>query len=50
MASAFADRERVDRELERIVKVHSSGTRPAESVHDEVVEAIAEVDIDVSDR
>lgn len=40
MASAFAERERVDREFERIVEVHSSGTRPAESVHDEVVEAL----------
>lgn len=50
MAAAFAERERADRELEQIVEVHSSGTRPAESVHDEVVEAMAEVDIDVSDR
>ena len=50
MAAAFAERERADRELERVVEVHSSGTRPAESVHDEVVEAMAEVDIDVSDR
>jgi len=50
MAAAFAERERADRELERVVEVRSSGTRPAESVHDEVVEAMAEVDIDVSDR
>ena len=50
MASAFAERERAVRELERIVEVHSSGTRPAENVHDEVVEAMAEIDIDVSDR
>lgn len=50
MAAAFAERERVDRELGPIVDVHSSGTRPAESVHDEVVEAMAEIDIDVSER
>lgn len=50
MAAAFAERERAARELEPVVEIHSSGTRPAESVHDEVVEAMAEIDIDVSDR
>lgn len=50
MAAAFAERERAARELESIVEIHSSGTRPAENVHDEVVEAMAEIDIDVSDR
>jgi protein-tyrosine-phosphatase len=50
MAAAFAERERATRGFESIVEIHSAGTRPAERVHDEVVEAMAEIDIDVSDR
>ncbi len=50
MAAAFAERERDERGLEEVVEVHSGGTDPAETVHDEVVRAMAEVDIDISDR
>jgi protein-tyrosine-phosphatase len=50
MAAAFAEREASERGLEDVVEIHSAGTRPADAVHDTVVEAMAEVDIDVSDR
>lgn len=50
MAAAFAERESAERELEELVDVESGGTDPADSVHEEVVEAMAEVGIDISDR
>ncbi|MFW6385161.1 MAG: low molecular weight phosphatase family protein [Halodesulfurarchaeum sp.] len=50
MAAGFARRERRERNLEDVVEINSAGTSPADSVHDVVVEAMAEVDIDVSDR
>lgn len=50
IAAAFAERERRRRELEDVVEIHSAGTRPADTVHEEVIEAMAEVDIDVSDN
>ncbi|OYR41477.1 MULTISPECIES: low molecular weight phosphatase family protein [unclassified Halorubrum] len=50
MATAFAERERSRRGLEDTVHVLTGGTQPAEEVHPEVVEAMAEVDIDLSDR
>jgi protein-tyrosine-phosphatase len=50
MAAAFAEREASERGLEDVVEIHSAGTRPADEVHDTVVEAMAEVDIDISDR
>lgn len=50
MAAAFAERERDDRGLEQVVEVHSGGTNPADEVHGEVVDAMAEVDFDISDR
>ncbi|RBI64229.1 low molecular weight phosphatase family protein [halophilic archaeon] len=49
MATAFAEREREKRGLETL-EIRSGGTRPADAVHDEVVEAMAEVGIDLSDR
>ncbi|WP_440006043.1 arsenate-mycothiol transferase ArsC [Halomicrococcus sp. SG-WS-1] len=49
MATAFAERERERRGLETL-EIRSGGTRPADSVHDEVVEAMAEEGIDLSDR
>lgn len=50
MAAAFAERERSERGLEDIVEIHSGGTEPADAVHEEVVEAMAEVEIDIADR
>jgi protein-tyrosine-phosphatase len=53
MATAFAERERSRRGLEDAVEITTGGTHPAESVHDIVVEIMAEADgggIDLSDR
>jgi protein-tyrosine-phosphatase len=50
MAAAFAERERAERGLESVVEIHSAGTNPADEVHTEVVEAMSELDIDMSDR
>ena len=50
MATAFAERERSRRGLEDTVHILTGGTQPAKEVHPEVVEAMAEVDIDLSDR
>lgn len=50
MATAFAERERSRRELEDTVHILTGGTHPAEEVHPEVIEAMAEIDIDLSDR
>jgi protein-tyrosine-phosphatase len=47
MAAAIAERERDRRGL--AVEVLSGGTDPAERVHDVVVRAMAELDIDLSD-
>ena len=50
MATAFAERERAARNLEDRVEVLTGGTDPADSVHDVVVEAMAEVGVDITDR
>ena len=50
MAAAFAERERAERGLEDIVETHSGGTDPADTVHEEVVEAMAEVGVDIADQ
>jgi arsenate reductase len=50
MSAAFAERERARRGLEGDVEILSGGTRPADEVHDVVVAAMAEVDVDVADR
>jgi len=50
MATAFAERERERRGLEGRVEILTGGTDPADSVHDIVVEVMAELDIDLSDR
>ncbi len=50
MAAAFAERERDERDLDDVVEINSGGTDPAEEVHREVVAAMSEVDIDISDR
>jgi protein-tyrosine-phosphatase len=50
IAAAFAEREASERGLEDVVEVHSAGTRPADEIHEPVVEAMDEVGIDISDR
>ena len=50
MATAFAKRERSRRGLEDEVAILTGGTRPADEVHPEVIEAMQELDIDLSDR
>ncbi|KAA9398937.1 low molecular weight phosphatase family protein [Haloarcula sp. CBA1130] len=50
MSAAFAERERARRGLEDEVEILTGGTDPADEVHPEVVEAMAELDIDLSDR
>lgn len=49
MAAALAERERARRGLESAVTILSGGTRPADAVHEVVVEAMAELDVDLTD-
>ena len=48
MATAFAEREREHRGAD--VEILTGGTRPADHVHDVVLEAMAEREFDLSDR
>jgi arsenate reductase len=48
MATAFAERERADRDLD--VDLVTGGTDPADAVHDGVIDAMREVGIDLADR
>ena len=50
MASAFAERECDRRDVGEQIEVVTGGTRPADHVHDVVVETMRERDIDRSDR
>lgn len=50
MSAAFAERERQRRGLGDRVEILTGGTMPADEVHPEVVEAMQELDIDLSDR
>lgn len=50
MATAFAERELAERDLKESIDILTGGTRPADHVHDEVVEVMREEDIDLSDR
>ncbi|ADJ14750.1 arsenate-mycothiol transferase ArsC [Halalkalicoccus jeotgali] len=50
MATAFAERERERRGLGEDLAIVTGGTLPAEAVHGEVIEAMADLDIDLSDR
>jgi protein-tyrosine-phosphatase len=50
MATAFAEQERRERGLEADVDVRTGGTRPADHVHDVVVDAMAEVGVDLTER
>jgi len=48
MSTAFAERERERRGLD--VDVLTGGTHPADAVHEEVIDAMADVGVDLSDR
>jgi len=50
MATAFAERERERRGLSDRVEILSGGTDPADEVHPVVVDAMAELDVDIADR
>lgn len=50
MSAAFARMEREQRGLEDEVEILTGGTHPADEVHPEVVEAMDELGIDISDR
>ncbi|MFB6090774.1 MAG: low molecular weight phosphatase family protein [Halobellus sp.] len=50
MAYAFARRERAARGLESEIDFVTGGTRPAEHVHSEVVDAMAAIGVDIADR
>lgn len=50
MATAFAERERERRGLDDRIEILTGGTRPADHVHDVVIEAMREEGIDLSDR
>jgi protein-tyrosine-phosphatase len=50
MSTAFAERERDRRGLGDRVEIVTGGTDPADEVHDEVVEAMRELDIDLAGR
>ncbi|WP_434522872.1 low molecular weight phosphatase family protein [Halorubrum sp. AS12] len=50
IATAFAERERDRRGLGDRVEIRTGGTAPADSVHDVVVEALAEVGLDGNGR
>jgi len=50
MAAAFAERERDRRDAADRIEIVTGGTRSADHVHDVVVETMAELDLDLSDR
>ena len=50
ISTAFAERERERRGLGDRVEILTGGTHPADHVHDEVVDAMAEGGFDLSDR
>ena len=50
MATAFAEQERRERDLTDEVELITGGTRPADHLHDVVVDAMAEAGYDLSGR
>ncbi|MEF8870223.1 MAG: low molecular weight phosphatase family protein [Haloarculaceae archaeon] len=50
MSTAFAERERDRRGLGDRVEILTGGTHPADSVHEEVVDVMAEEGFDLSER
>jgi len=50
MAYAFAEQELDARGLDDKISIVTGGTRPADHVHEEVIEAMSEIGVDLSDR
>lgn len=50
MSAAFAERERERRGLTNVVRLVTGGTDPADQVHEEVIDAMREVGVGLSDR
>jgi arsenate reductase len=50
MATAFAERERDRRDLDDRVDLLTGGTHPADHVHEEVIDVMADAGFDLSDR
>ncbi len=50
MSAAFAERERDRRGLEGRVEILTGGTRPADAVHEGVIEVMEEIGLDLSER
>lgn len=50
MATAFAARERDERNLDESVELLTGGTAPADHVHEEVITVMEEAEFDLSDR
>jgi protein-tyrosine-phosphatase len=50
MAMAFAERERASRGLAEEIELMTGGTHPADHVHEDVVETMAELDVDLAGR
>ncbi|WP_324760762.1 low molecular weight phosphatase family protein [Haloarcula sp. GH36] len=50
MSTAYAERERERRGLEADIEILTGGTRPAEHVHNVVIEVMREDGVDLSDR
>ena len=50
MSTAFAERERAERNLDDRVEILTGGTHPADAVHDEVIDVMDEIGFDLSDR
>ena len=50
MAYAFAEHERASRSLEAEIDLVTGGTDPADHVHEEVVDAMADAGFDIADR
>ncbi|MGQ4555011.1 arsenate reductase/protein-tyrosine-phosphatase family protein [Halobellus sp. GM3] len=50
MAAAFARREVRERGLDSEIELVTGGTRPADHVHEEVVEAMRDVGIEIGER
>ncbi|PSP86260.1 low molecular weight phosphatase family protein [Halobacteriales archaeon QS_1_68_17] len=50
MATAFAERELARRGLDGRVELVTGGTRPADAVHEEVIDAMREEGVDLSGR
>lgn len=50
MATAFAERERTQRNLENDIEIVTGGIDPHDHVHDDVIEVLREEGIDIADR